>query len=76
MTAGRAQWTWQFLDGAGAVLEGGGDAPVPPAPSRYDAEQWLGESWRDLAADGAVRAILLCDGVAVGPGVELRAYRG
>jgi hypothetical protein len=76
MTVGRAQWTWQFLDADGAPLEGGVDAPEPPAASRYDAEQWLGESWRVLAAEGAVRAVLRCDGAVVGPGVELRPYAG
>lgn len=75
MNAPRRHWTWRFVDADGAPLEGGVDAPSPPAASRYDAELWLGESWRTLAAEGAARAILECDGTAIGAGVDLREYR-
>ncbi|ACQ80134.1 hypothetical protein Bcav_1878 [Beutenbergia cavernae DSM 12333] len=71
MTDGAA-WTWQ--------LEGPDGEPVPTglrpeaAASRYDAESWLGEHWRELAAQGATSARLLRDGASVAV-TELRAFR-
>ncbi|MDM7831435.1 hypothetical protein [Cellulomonas edaphi] len=51
----RPQWEW--------LLEGGTDQPVSPVFStQYDAEQWVGESWRALAARGVTRATLLHQG--------------
>lgn len=65
-------WTWQLLDGSGRRH----DAAVPTMPSRFDAELWLGEQWRALAADGAVRAFLVRNGEPGGRAVELRPYEG
>nr|WP_297422181.1 hypothetical protein [uncultured Actinotalea sp.] len=63
------QWTWQFLATDEAAL----DRPVSPAfTSRFDAEAWLGEHWRSLAADGVGAARLLHQGGAVAPPVPLR----
>jgi hypothetical protein len=40
----------------------------PPAPSSFasqsDAESWLGESWRELAATG-VQSVTLVDGQSI-----------
>ena len=45
----RPQWEWRFDGADGAVL----DRPVSPVfTTQYDAEQWLGEHWRTLAAQG------------------------
>ncbi|MEN0129661.1 MAG: hypothetical protein AAGC49_09495 [Brevundimonas sp.] len=50
----RPQWEWQ-LDG--------GDSPTSPVfTTQYDAEQWVGENWRSLAARGVTRATLLHQG--------------
>lgn len=65
----RPQWEWA-LDGvdAGRLSE-----PLTPVfTAQYDAEQWLGEHWRELAAAGAARAVLLHDGIEAAPSVELR----
>ena len=59
-----------LADAAGDAVVGGarspgaaptGDEPVPFA-SQGDAETWLGEHWRVLAAAGAHEAALLDDG--------------
>jgi hypothetical protein len=64
----RWEWTLERDDGQGL------DASLSPVfTTQYDAEQWLGEHWRGLAAAGAVRARLVNDGRQVTPAVELRA---
>ncbi|HWS57175.1 MAG TPA: hypothetical protein VN257_01435 [Actinotalea sp.] len=51
----RAHWEWLFQDGQGALL----DRPLSPVfTTRFDAEAWLGEHWRQLAEQG-VRAVQL-----------------
>lgn len=63
------QWTWELLATDERVL----DRPVSPAfTSRFDAEAWLGEHWRSLAAEGVGSARLLQQGAAVAPAVPLR----
>lgn len=50
----RPQWEWRFESADGPV-----ERPVSPVfGNRYDAEQWLGEHWRGLAAQGVVTAQL------------------
>jgi hypothetical protein len=64
----RPQWTWSFDDAEGDVLV------APPSPlftNQYDAEQWLGESWRSLASEGAAVARLLHEGESAAPAVTL-----
>ena len=64
----RPQWVWTMLGPAGEVLA----SPVSPVfTTRYDAEQWLGETWRSLAADGVHSAHLLHDGLQAAPAVRL-----
>lgn len=65
----RPQWVWQLDDADGAVL----DAALSPVfTNQFDAEQWLGETWRSLAGAGAAAARLLHDGSQVTATVELR----
>lgn len=65
----RAHWRWEFVDRDEIVLV----KPVSPVfTSRFDAESWLGEHWRALAADRAVRAQLFAGTDRVGPAVTLR----
>lgn len=48
-------WTWTWLDECGAAVEG----PLSPAfTSRFDAETWLGQVWRQRAAEGVATARL------------------
>lgn len=65
----RPQWVWELDDAEGRALA----SPVSPVfTTQYDAEQWLGETWRSLAAEGAAAARLLHDGNQVTATVELR----
>jgi len=64
-------WGWLFVDQAGAavalaaVAEAAGDAAFA---SQGDAETWLGEHWKVLAAAGVAAATLVEDGrEAYGP---------
>jgi hypothetical protein len=51
-------WTWRLERADGTVL----DRPAAPAhPNQSDAESWLGEHWRSLAAAG-VAQVSLFDG--------------
>lgn len=64
----RPEWRWAFADAAGTVLE----RPVSPAfTARFDAEEWLGDSWRDLAGRGVATAALWRGDDAVGIPVPL-----
>lgn len=55
-------WHWRLLDGAGqSIVADDAMSPGQHFPSQSDAETWLGENWRDLAAAG-VAAVTLCDG--------------
>jgi len=68
MTTGPA-WAWELLDGADRML----DRPVSPTFSnRFDAESWLGETWRQLAEQGVVAARLTHNGQVVAPAIPLR----
>ena len=53
-------WTWIFTDLQGTPVQ---DLPaaavLTPFPSQADAETWLGESWRELRADGVTAVTLL-----------------
>jgi peptide subunit release factor 1 (eRF1) len=48
-------WTWRYEDAEGKAVEG----PSEAFSSQSDAESWLGQTWRDLLAAGAVRAVLV-----------------
>lgn len=51
-------WTWRYEDADGQPVEG----PSEAFASQSDAESWLGQNWRDLAAAGAANAVLIEDG--------------
>ena len=68
MTTGTV-WAWELLDRSDEML----DRPLSPTCSnRFDAESWLGESWRQLAEQGVVAARLTHNGQAVAPPIPLR----
>lgn len=51
-------WSWVFVGADGSKLVPGGVAEDQTFPSQSDAETWLGEEWRELAASGVSGAIL------------------
>jgi len=50
-------WTWRFEDAENRAVDG----PNEAFSSQSDAESWLGQTWRDLVATGAVTAVLTED---------------
>ncbi len=68
MTA-RPAWDWDLRDATDERV----DQPLSPAfTTRFDAEAWLGEAWRQLAAQGVAAARLAHHGEPVGPPLPLR----
>lgn len=65
----RPRWEWSLVDHDGRRLE---PSLSPVFTAQYDAEQWLGEHWRELARTGAATAMLLHDGTQATPTIELR----
>ena len=61
-------WIWRYENANGDEVEPA-DAPTgEPFPTQSDAETWLGENWRELAAAGVEQVSLLDSGrVAYGP---------
>lgn len=57
-------WTWTYADGEGANLSGEG-LPATEFPTQSDAENWFGESWRDLAERGVASVSLHRNGEQV-----------
>lgn len=49
-------WTWRYEGAGGAAVDG----PQETFPSQADAESWVGQAWRELAAAG-VAAVTLCE---------------
>ncbi|WP_319637681.1 hypothetical protein [Pengzhenrongella sicca] len=65
----RPQWEWALDDAEGRAL----DRPISPVfTNQFDAEQWLGENWRELARQDVVVARLLHDGTQAAAAVALR----
>lgn len=52
-------WTWQYQPADT------GAEPSASFGSQSDAENWIGESWRELAAAGVANVVLLRDGEPV-----------
>jgi hypothetical protein len=50
-------WTWRYEDGDGRPVDGPGEA----FSSQADAESWVGQTWRDLAATGVATVSLIDD---------------
>ncbi|HTY73203.1 MAG TPA: hypothetical protein VMI11_12375 [Actinomycetes bacterium] len=61
-------WTWRYENRDGETLppevlpELGEVASSPSFPTQADAESWVGEVWRDLAARGVDQVSLFEDG--------------
>jgi hypothetical protein len=53
-------WTWRFEQSDGSVPSGR-DGRSQEFPTQSDAETWVGESWRELLADGIDQVSLLED---------------
>jgi hypothetical protein len=52
-------WTWLLETRESEPVAT--EVEIPAFPSQSDAESWLGEVWRELAAAGAAQATLLED---------------
>ena len=64
----RPQGEWRFDGPDGEPLS----VPVSPVfTTQYDAEQWLGEHWRTLAAQGVNAVRLLHEGTQATPTLAL-----
>jgi hypothetical protein len=50
-------WTWRYEDGEGRPVDGPGEV----FSSQADAESWVGQTWRELAAAGIASVILFED---------------
>jgi hypothetical protein len=50
-------WTWRYEDADGRPVEG----PNEAFSSQSDAESWIGQTWRELLANGVVRVALTED---------------
>jgi hypothetical protein len=50
-------WSWRYEDADGAAVSG----PAETFSSQADAESWIGQSWRELAAGGVARVTLVED---------------
>lgn len=55
----RVSWTWRLEAADGRELS---SPTSPPHPNQSDAESWLGEQWRSLAAAGVAQVSLFEDG--------------
>ncbi|MDR6864504.1 hypothetical protein [Phycicoccus sp. 3266] len=65
-------WTWTYLDADGREMSG--DGLVTTAfPSQSDAENWFGESWHELGAQGVDAVNLWHEGQLVYGPMSLRA---
>ncbi|MCL2466823.1 MAG: hypothetical protein FWF02_09380 [Micrococcales bacterium] len=66
----RPRWEWVLRDADGRTA----DRPAGPAfTTRFDAEQWIGEHWRSLAAADVASAQLVNEGEPVGSLLPLAA---
>ncbi len=54
-------WVWKCFDPNGVVMAPEG-VEAPTFGAQGDAETWLGETWRELAAAGVVAVTLVDDG--------------
>jgi hypothetical protein len=55
-------WVWRLESADGTPSQA---LPSPVHPSQSDAESWLGETWRELAAAGIAQVTLFEDGTLV-----------
>jgi hypothetical protein len=64
-------WTWTYFDADGREMTGEG-LVTTAFPTQSDAENWLGESWRQLADDGVDAVTLHQEGEVVYGPMSLR----
>jgi hypothetical protein len=50
-------WSWRYEDADGAPAQG----PTETFSSQADAESWIGQTWRQLAASGVTTVTLVED---------------
>lgn len=50
-------WSWRYEGADGEVAEG----PTETFGSQADAESWIGQTWRELAASGVTTVTLVED---------------
>ncbi|MCZ7428135.1 hypothetical protein O7607_20565 [Micromonospora sp. WMMA1949] len=50
-------WSWRYEGTNGDVVDG----PVESFTSQADAESWIGQTWRELAASGVTTVVLVED---------------
>jgi hypothetical protein len=50
-------WSWRYEDADGATVAG----PAETFSSQADAESWIGQTWRELAAGGVAGVTLMED---------------
>ena len=48
-------WSWRYEDAAGQPATG----PAETFSSQSDAESWIGQTWRELAAGGVTTVVLM-----------------
>lgn len=66
------EWTWTYFD-ADATEMTGESLVSTGFPSQSDAENWLGEQWRQLADAGVEAVTLEHEGTVVYGPMSLRA---
>lgn len=54
-------WTWRLEKADGRVVPSPSEVPEETFTTQSDAESWIGEHWRTLAAAGVDQATLLED---------------
>ncbi|MDQ1250437.1 MAG: hypothetical protein QG597_4816 [Actinomycetota bacterium] len=60
-------WRYEHVDGS-VIVNLPASATGEQFPSQSDAENWIGENWRDLLSDGVDAVTLLAeDAVVYGP---------
>ncbi|GAA5029146.1 hypothetical protein GCM10023258_25380 [Terrabacter aeriphilus] len=67
-----ADWSWLYLDAHGNPMTGEALSSTT-FPTQSDAENYLGESWRDLVAAGVESVTLREDDAVVYGPMSLRA---
>ncbi|KAB1902712.1 MULTISPECIES: hypothetical protein [unclassified Micromonospora] len=50
-------WSWRYEGTNGTSVDGPGES----FPSQADAESWIGQAWRELAASGVTSVALVED---------------
>ncbi len=50
-------WSWRYEDVDGKPVDG----PAETFSSQADAESWIGQAWRELAAGGVSSVVLVED---------------